>query len=625
LAKQLVNPIERHVEKAVLGLAGALLLGIVAKYVVTKPNSIELGGERMYPDTIDRQLALKAEVARQSLRSHQPKGQDFTPVVEEFIRDLNPLKKLSRDSIPPSAVPIGPEVPIIDPFSLTSEKARLVEVLKPSKPRTTSGRMLISTSSDPVKKGSEVEVDWVTVSALFDRKAQAELQQRAYGLRYADVLFAPAQLQRRQRRPDGSWSDEDWKDVEGWPSASLPKTPPVPLVTEGKNTFLAKDDALVIDKFNELLSRPSVQLECLRPMPPNEATSPRTWRFPVLTTVQDVATQDDEYLYASSAEPPAGGARLLRFPWLEGQTETPKERGRELTPAELIRKDFERADKLLESAKKTRSSSDAADARNLYVAIMDNAQATPSDKTRAERRYQEVEQLLKEIKHLQPGTEEGSGTKGTQARELGPIQQTWVHDAEPQSLINGETYQYRMRMVLVNRLLGVPEKLDRPSDAARPFLEGPWSEPSDPVTLEPATQFFITRFDERKKEVTAEMFQWFRGVWVETKHRLKIGDRVALEDRVDTPDPDDPAQKFRRPVLFDAGATVVDIDFDRRIRERKIEKGGVRFLPPGDKTCAVVLIGGNGQLVERLEALDRSDPAKSQIKSRVWKAPKETE
>jgi len=43
MAKQLVNPIERHVEKAVLGLTGLALVAVIALYLVTSPNQIELG------------------------------------------------------------------------------------------------------------------------------------------------------------------------------------------------------------------------------------------------------------------------------------------------------------------------------------------------------------------------------------------------------------------------------------------------------------------------------------------------------------------------------------------------------------------------------------------------------
>ncbi|MCH7632724.1 MAG: hypothetical protein IIB59_05885, partial [Planctomycetes bacterium] len=63
MAKQLVNPLERHVEKAVVGLAALLLLGVIARYLVTTPNQIELGGETVTPRTIDAKVAQKAREA----------------------------------------------------------------------------------------------------------------------------------------------------------------------------------------------------------------------------------------------------------------------------------------------------------------------------------------------------------------------------------------------------------------------------------------------------------------------------------------------------------------------------------------------------------------------------------
>ena len=40
MAKQLVNPLERHVEKAVVGVAGVILIGVIAQYVVSSPNRL---------------------------------------------------------------------------------------------------------------------------------------------------------------------------------------------------------------------------------------------------------------------------------------------------------------------------------------------------------------------------------------------------------------------------------------------------------------------------------------------------------------------------------------------------------------------------------------------------------
>ena len=40
MAKQAVSPVERHLEKGVLGLALLVLAGVVVKFLITSPNNI---------------------------------------------------------------------------------------------------------------------------------------------------------------------------------------------------------------------------------------------------------------------------------------------------------------------------------------------------------------------------------------------------------------------------------------------------------------------------------------------------------------------------------------------------------------------------------------------------------
>jgi hypothetical protein len=75
MAKQLVHPIERHVEKAVLGLTGLALLTAIALYGVTSPNQIPLGQEKVSPGTIDSKVAQKAAEVVGRLRAAEPKTQ----------------------------------------------------------------------------------------------------------------------------------------------------------------------------------------------------------------------------------------------------------------------------------------------------------------------------------------------------------------------------------------------------------------------------------------------------------------------------------------------------------------------------------------------------------------------
>ena len=53
MAKQMINPVERHFEKGVLGAAVLMLIGIIALYLISSPNQLEIDGQKATPSTID--------------------------------------------------------------------------------------------------------------------------------------------------------------------------------------------------------------------------------------------------------------------------------------------------------------------------------------------------------------------------------------------------------------------------------------------------------------------------------------------------------------------------------------------------------------------------------------------
>jgi hypothetical protein len=481
---------------------------------------------------------------------------------------------------------------------------------------------VIPEGAGPELPEGEAEVDWVTVSTLFDREAQTELQRRAYGSKWAEVVFAPAELQRREQRPDGSWSDEDWVDVETWPTARLPAVPEVPLIDDGKQVTVRREDFRPVEKFLEAVKRAPEQLECLRPLPPRERSS-QSWGLPVITSESDVSKQDDEYLYAKGQTGQTQAPTFLaRYPsWLRKEEATSSESEEEL-PAKQIAKRFQEAESLMKRAEETGNPQDAIAAYNKYQDIENDAAASSSDRSKARRGKAAADQLGKDIKFGQKKPT-SPGTPGVPiAREVSPVQQIWAHDARPGSIVNGKTYQYRIRPVLVNPLVGVPEKFENPQDAKVVLVAGDWSEPSDAVGIEPATRFFVSRSDKEKKEVILDLYQWFRGVWLYHRAKSTVGGKVDITEKMDTPDPDNPTTEvYRRDVRINGDATIVDIDFDRLFRDRQ-ERGGVR-IGAAQRTTAVVFMDGQGRLLTRIELADKNDPIRREMKAREWKKPKE--
>lgn len=624
MAKQLVNPIERHVEKAVLGLAGLTLVAVIALFLVTSPNQIELGQEKVSPGTIDGKVAQKAAEVVGRLRGATPKSSIPPPLFDAFAGSLQPLGRTPL----PAAVAIGPEVPIVDVQGTAMGQAELVKVICPDKPTISQGRGII-VAAGAGGQSQFVPVDWVTVSAIFDVKQQSELQRREYGAKYSEIIFAPPEIQRRVRLPNGNWPDDGWTDVKAWPTPGIPREPVISILEEGGKPFVDKEQLKTIEKFYSDLQHPKLQLDILRPMPPVMVQGTR-WTLPIITSARDVMKQDDEYLNPSepSLDP------IDRY----GVSEEPpqkKEAATEPKPTGKHAAKLQEGQQLLERARQNNSENDAVAAINAAVEIITdrNPPPNPADLTKAEKLHKDATQEKNDIKRRiamgggapPPAGGQQPGQPVTKLRDRLPEQQVWAHDAAVGSIANGETYQYRMRFRIYNRLAGGADRFSKPEFAATVFIAGDWSEPSDPVVVEPASKVFVTSDNQRDSEISVEFFQWFGGVWVKPTRRIKstIGETIRDTQRTPAPAIDNPEEVDNPEVPFIADATILDIDFGRAFRERRAgsTSKGVRFDSP-KPTTSTVYIDSQGRLHERFVALDKVHPDRRDMINRLWQPPK---
>ncbi|MBI4718505.1 MAG: hypothetical protein HY763_11915 [Planctomycetes bacterium] len=619
MAKQVVGPVERHLEKAVVGIAGLFLIGVIALYLVRSPNQFELDGAggAVTPGTVYATIAQKADGVRERIKSAPAKAEQPTPLLDEFKASLNPFRGEDQMAVLRPAAPLAPEVPIIDQPSVIEGDAKLAEVVQLPKPAVVFGR---STLKVPSGTGHEfVARNWATVSAVFDRKKQAQFQAQAYGETRDEVIFAGIDLQRRTRRPDGSWSDDDWVHVATWPAARVPKAPEVSLAQEGKQLKVPQDEFSRVVKYFEAIREPKAQLEILRPLMPAWENGTK-WLFPELTNKRDVMIQDQEYL---GGENPPDRYGLET----EAAVDAPPEEAFQATPGKAapIPQRFKDGQKLLDGAS---TPGECIDAFNIFSEIFTDAAASPGDKAKAKKKMDESEQKQRDIERYikehgaapQPG--QGAGPE-KKKKELLPAHQVWAHDADEDSLIAGKTYQYRMRVLLYNRLAGEPLLFRDKQNATVVLIEGPWSEPSDPVAVPATERFFVISCDEKKDEVTVEQFRWYDGVWVKSKEQFGIGSKLEHQARVLAPSVADRNVADRPVVAFSNDATVLDIDFKRNYREPKkgTGRGGVKF-PAAEATCAVVFVDSAGNLYEHSVAGDKSHPDRAALGAVVWKEPR---
>jgi len=84
----------------------------------------------------------------------------------------------------------------------------------------------------------------------------------------------------------------------------------------------------------------------------------------------------------------------------------------------------------------------------------------------------------------------------------------WANDGTVQP---GKTYQYQMRVAVLNPVWSRPEVKDEQARWALQF-EGPWSEPGEEVTIPGLVAFyFVGTFGQR---VNLELHRWIHGQWI---------------------------------------------------------------------------------------------------------------
>lgn len=611
MAKQLVNPVERHLEKAVLGAAGLVLLGVAVKYVITSPTQVELGAEQVSPAMIDQKLAEKAAAVREAIRRAQVKEEMPQPLYADFLASLDPYKQAGLPDVLPPSLPPGPKVPIVDAPEKGAGRVDLASVKPLSGTSATHGRTEFLVADE---RGDQIPTpaNWVTVSAVFDVKAQMQQLQRQYGANRKDVIFGSAELQRRPRHDDGTWHDEDWATVEPWYPVSIPRPPTITLREEDGQVMASQDDREAAEEFFNALRNPTLQLDLLRPLLP-ETRRGTPWTFPLITNRQDVLMQDDQYLYPN--EPPA------KNPFDRYTKEKPKAAPTvQLSPGQRIDKELKEIEQQLDSAWQNKSLNECLRAYNRAFEIWRDPQASQTQKQRANELKQRADLMEDDLKRYRGPTQapRPAEPQGNEEREPYPIQQLWRHDARPGSVESGKAYQYRLRAVIANLLAGKPEMFRDPTDGAKIFIPGPWSDPVE-VRVDPDQYYFITSEDARNHEVGVEFYRWFEGNWVRAPRRIRvgIGDKVYDQQRTPVPSNVNPAEIERPTVTYEADAVAVDLDFKRVYRERNRGSGrdGVTFGSPA-QACCVVLMDAQGRLTERFVETDKHHPVKSEIK--VW-------
>lgn len=240
--------------------------------------------------------------------------------------------------------------------------------------------------------------------------------------------------------------------------------------------------------------------------------------------------------------------------------------------------------KLLKDAKSDRDNKKYLEAEEKLQSLLQYAQSGDLSKPQLD----EVNSLRKEI---QPNVEELLIKKQKEDRaavatpnRMRDIEALWFNDV---SVTPGQTYRYRLRLVVFNQYIGQAAKLADPQDAGKVVVRGQWSDWSEPIQVKPSLYLFLTSVADDGRKAKVMLREWLRGDLKGGTADKGIGELVTLK-------------ADRRDLSYDA--ILANVDPKRSVLLRRESGGKIGFTerPSG----VAVLITAGGEVEERFAVLD---------------------
>ncbi len=631
--------IELHVEKLVLGLAGALLLGLVVYFFVIGPNKVEFGGTTLGPGALDEAILQRAQDLKRTFASKKAEETPVPNYSQQLSQKLNEGVLGVENALVPRALRVtaafGPPLPVFAEEQQGPDDVVVVTPLPPSQPVVRTGISLVYRQPAVLGErrqpglGDEPEgLSWVTVAAYFPRSQQSNAMLSAgYAGYLSKVFVVGTDVQRQELRADGTYGE--WEDVSA--SKAMPTVDvPTPVIDDRTGAVLNQaelDRAFEqIRAYQDTLLQPAFY----------EWKGGDPWQVPPLRGHEDIEEEEVEADRPTPKEPdrprppqpprpPPGGTPPGQRPgggglppggggWAGGPPggfgppgappgQRPGGPGGDNKAA--ARREIAKA---LSDASKALAKNPQESLR-LAQSVLSNPHKTKSDERRANEIVKKAEKAIqKQTEGTGPRPRGGTTTEGTLVVDPETSEPAvWFHD---DAVTPGKTYRYRMRVKLWNRYVGRMQSLKDPAQARQAVLVGDWSLPSDPVTVAPRTHFFVRGPRPRGTEPTAsvDVFTWHEGAWLKESFDVQVGDVIGgrRETRIAERDEDNKPKKAT--VDFNTDAVVLDIRLDEPTLQRRLAgKSGEFAYTPRPSLVLVYLDPADGQVKERLAVADLND------------------
>jgi hypothetical protein len=614
MAKQNVTFIERHVEKIVVGVAGAVFLAMVVLYGIDTPNKAEVSGEPLTPEKFYARLKNDAEQALGRMRSATAELDSSTPELPPTRGDLSPYTDGLKPAFPVAFAPLNPVVPDVgDP---TRGNIVLAEVLPPSKPVLGQGRaqarlprpVIVDAAGGDVGNNANLPMpitsdhSWVVLTAAINREAQRlAYEQAEYDVGRRALIVTRVQAERQMLQPDGRWGEP--VVVESYAPTIRRVVERVPVLIEEGRPFVREEDKTYITRVKDEFYSFDDQDEVLRPPFQALLNVPVLWEPAKTLEAFDSTVKLAEYnvvfyeeggIQAPAAavrrppagrnpRPPLGGGLPRRF---EAAPAAPRPGA--APPAGGINLAAQKqATALLGSAKEEIAKKNYIEADDMLAQVADDPYAKSSDQEEARKLRAEI--LTQVEIALNEADQRARVREAVGLVDLGEdVQPLWLTDLDIEP---GRTYRYRARLLTLNQYAGAPTLLKDPQDAGLLVRAGRWSEWSDPITVRPSTYLFFTEAKPETKTARVEIWQFADGKWEEARGELTLGDPASVS-------------RGRKEYRYDG--VVADLQTGRQYRLRTVDRSG-KISYEEKSSDVLVLVNSSGEVQERYQLADMAE------------------
>lgn len=514
-----INPIEQHIEKAVVGVTGLVFLGVIAQQFLTQPNQVTVGNATLPPERAFEPVKAAAAVLKGKMESSNP---ELAPGIDAPGADLKKeFDTLVSGGIAPRKTlnAFGPSIALGGGGPIKASDAIYAELNLPAPAPAIAASYWATIASDEVKnapvlagilpKEQPYDHAFVSVESSFSGKALIDsllsdpdgtgpLEPMPQGWWREGLEVVTVEVERQQSKSDGTWAD---------PVLVPPMLGRTLFITTWSDSVKTTSD---MQTFTVQAKERSADI--LRPAF-YKTIGTRAWEAPSTMAALSAAkidvndlSQKQARLAEKKTELQAKKDELSKLPAAPTR-EQPAPRD----PAQPNRP----GDRPTPPATTTPARDTAAPQRNRLNNEIKSIEA-------------EIARLEADVQRL--GSVQGQGTETVEAGASllnSDNVRFWVHDA---TATPGERYRYRLRVGVNNPLFGrgslLKEEQKKAADSS--IVRGPWSEWSTPVDVDRSEYFFVTSVTPRSElgeaRASVQLFKFYLGYYRTQTAGMNIGD-----------------------------------------------------------------------------------------------------